>query len=128
MGLLEVKHIIIVVKNILDGRKRPLDTVEERISEYEDIAVETNQNKREKNDWKKLNKASVSSRENLGSLSYQWREGKKNIWEDNGQKYHKYNENHKEVQQAPNTRNINNPTPKYIIVNCLKLLIQRKIF
>lgn len=60
MGLLEVKHIIIVVKNILDGRKRPLDTVEERISEYEDIAVETNQNKRKREELLKKTEQSIS--------------------------------------------------------------------
>lgn len=72
MELVEVKNIIIIMKNSLDGSNRLLDTVKEKISEYEDIVMETKQNKTQKGKMKKkMNKASVSSRENSGGLIYQ---------------------------------------------------------
>lgn len=69
MELPEVKNTIIIMKNSLDGSNRLLDTVKEKISEYEDIVMEIKQNKTqgEKMTEKKLNKASVSSGENSGS-------------------------------------------------------------
>lgn len=48
MELLEVKNIIIIMKNSLDGSNRLFDTVKEKISEYEDIVIETKQNKTQK--------------------------------------------------------------------------------
>lgn len=72
MELVEVKNIIIIMKNSLDGSNRLLDTVKEKISEYEDIVMETKQNKTQKGKMKKkMNKASVSSGENSGGLIYQ---------------------------------------------------------
>lgn len=60
------------MKNSLDGSNRLLDTVKEKISEYEDIVMETKQNKTQKGKMKKkMNKASVSSGENSGGLMYQ---------------------------------------------------------
>lgn len=45
MELPEVKNTIIIMKNSLDGSNRLLDTVKEKISEYEDIVMEIKQNK-----------------------------------------------------------------------------------
>lgn len=49
------------MKNIWAGITSALDTVEEKMSEHEDIAIETIQNETNRQkDWRKKNKASVS--------------------------------------------------------------------
>lgn len=46
--LLEVKNTIIIMRNSLDGSNRLLDTVKGKICEYEDIVMETKENKTER--------------------------------------------------------------------------------
>lgn len=87
MGLLEVKNTIIIMRNSLDGSNRLLDTVEGKFSEYEDIVMESKQNKAQKEKMTEKIEQSISElwgkfrQPNISMKSLKKKRGQR-IWSD----------------------------------------------
>ena len=58
--MLEIKNIVIEM-NYFDALIRGLDRIKKRISEFEDLSIETSQTRmqREKNQWEKQNRIPI---------------------------------------------------------------------